>query len=124
MKWLSVSPLLMLLAAAPAYGQWEPPNEVLQIRVSAKGDWAVRCEWQDAKGKTVTSEARKGDRDRLHLSEPRAGICTYRSAPDKPITILLKSPLYRCTLPAREKKMCRQTFAAGSSGQFEIRKRD
>lgn len=123
MKRLSISPLLLLLAAAPMHGQWEPPNEVLQVRISGKGDWVVRCDWKNAKGKSVTSEARRGERDRLHLIEPENGTCNYQAGADKPITIWLKSPNYRCTLPAREKRDCRQTFSAGSTGQFEIRKR-
>ncbi|MFA6113338.1 MAG: hypothetical protein WC729_05085 [Sphingomonas sp.] len=122
MKWLNVSPLLIMLAAVPAHGQWEPPNEVLQVRISGKGDWVVRCEYQDKKGQTVSREAR-GKTDRLHLGEPISGSCTYQAATDRPLTIWLKSPHYSCTLPTPQPKICRQVFTAGSSGRIEIRKR-
>lgn len=122
MNRLSMSPLLLLFAAVPAHGQWEPPNEVLQVRIDGKGGWVVRCEYQDKKGKTVTQEAR-GKPDRLHLSEPASGTCTYQAAADKPLTIWLKSPNYACTLPSPQRKMCRQTFAPGSSGRIDVRKR-
>lgn len=49
---LIASTALMLLAAAPAHAQWEPPDEVLQVCVDAEGDWNVRCEYQDRRGKT------------------------------------------------------------------------
>lgn len=117
-----VSSALMLFVAAPAPGQWEPPDEVLQVRISGKGDWNVRCEYQDKNGKTVTREARKNS-DRLHLTGVISGTCSYQAASDQPLTIWLKSPLYSCTLPASEQKACRQTFAAGTSGRIDIRKR-
>lgn len=123
MRPLIALPALILLAAAPANGQWEPPDEVLQVRISGKGAWVVRCEFVDRKGKTQTKEAR-GRGDHLYLLEPVSGTCTYQAAPDQPLALRFKSPLYRCTLPAPEQKMCRQTFVAGSSGQIVIKKRD
>ncbi len=108
---------------APAYGQWEPPEEVLQVRISGKGAWSVRCEYQDQNGKTVVREA-NGRPDRLHLNRAAGGSCTYRAAPDQALTIRLKSPLYRCSLPAPQAGTCQQAFAAGASGQFDIRPRD
>lgn len=122
MKGLIVSTTFLLLAAAPSHAQWEPPEEVLQVRMSGKGEWSVVCEYQDRDGKTVIREARRRT-DKLHLNQPMTGSCTYRAAADQPLTIWLKSSLYRCTLPAPEKKQCRQTFAAGSSGRIDIRKR-
>jgi len=121
MHWLKLLPFL-LLAAVPAHGQWEPPNEVLQVRINGEGGWVVRCDYQDRKGKAVTKEAR-GKPDRLHLIEPQSGSCTYQAAADRPLTIWMKSPNYRCTLPSPQPKLCRQTFAAGTSGQIEVRKR-
>ena len=125
MRALIVSTALALLAALPAHAQWEPVDEVLQVRIQGKGAWSVRCEYQDRRGKTVVREA-NGRGDRLYLSayEGSGGSCTYRAAADQPLTIRLKSPLYRCTLPAREKDLCQQTFAAGASGQFQVVKRD
>lgn len=123
MKSLFASPALLLFAAAPAHAQWEPPDEVLQVRISGKGAWSVRCAFQNTKGKTTVREA-KGRSEQLHLIKAVSGVCTYEAAPDKPLTIWLKSPLYQCTLPAREPKLCRQTFAAGTSGQIDIRRRD
>jgi hypothetical protein len=120
---LTATIALLLLAAAPAHAQWEPPDEVLQVRIKAEGDWSVRCEWQDRKGKTLSREA-SGEAEKLHLNRPQSGTCTYRADPGKPLTIRLKSSLYRCTLPATEPKTCQQTFAPGASGQIEIRKRD
>ncbi|MBX3565862.1 MAG: hypothetical protein KF730_14935 [Sphingomonas sp.] len=65
---------------------------------------------------------------RLPLTVCRGGgeqyQCRYQAAPDQPLALRFKSPLYRCTLPAPEQKMCRQTFVAGSSGQIVIKKRD
>lgn len=123
MKWLTASPLLLLLAAAPAHAQWEPPNEVLQVLIAGQGDWSVRCEYQDPRDRTMVREA-KGRGERLHLSRPRSGACAFQAAPDQPLTIRLKSPLYRCTLPAPTPNACEQTFAAGASGRFEILARD
>lgn len=119
---IALSTALMLLAA-PAYAQWEPVDEVLQVRIQGKGAWVVRCEYLDGRGRTVVREA-NGRGDRLHLSALAGGSCTYQAAPERPLTIRLKSPMYRCTLPSREKDMCQTTFAAGASGRFEIRKRD
>lgn len=120
---LIASTAFMLLVAAPAHAQWEPPDEVLQVRISGKGAWMVRCEYQDRKGKTAIKEAH-GRGDKLHLVEPASGACTYQAAPDKPLTLRFKSSLYRCMLPAPEKGTCQQTFAAGATGQVQIRKRD
>lgn len=119
---IALSPALLLLAA-PAHAQWEPVDEVLQVRIQGKGAWSVRCEYLDSRGRTMVREA-NGRGDRLHLSALAGGSCTYQAAPDRPLTIRLKSPLYRCTLPSRENKMCQTTFPAGASGRFEIRKRD
>lgn len=120
---MSPAPALLLLTAVPASGQWEPPDDVLQIRVDGDGAWSVRCDYQDRKGKAVTREAH-GPRDgRLHLLEPSGGACSYQAASDKPLTIRLKSPLYACTLPAPDQGACQQTFAAGASGEIEVRKR-
>jgi hypothetical protein len=120
---MSLLSVLSLLVIAPAYGQWEPPEEVLQVRISGKGAWSVRCEYQDRNGKTVVREANSRP-DRLHLSKPTTGSCTYKAASDQPLTIRLKSPLYRCSLPTPQAGICQQVFAAGASGQFDIRARD
>lgn len=122
MKRLIVATASMLLSMAPAHAQWEPPEEVLQVRINGQGAWTVRCEYQDRKGKTVVREA-LGRGDRLHLIQPSSGSCTYQAAPDRPLTIRLKSPLYACTLPAPDRGTCQQTFAAGASGRIEVRKR-
>lgn len=115
-----------LLIAAPVQAQgWEPPNEVLQILAKGGGAWVVSCQWQDQKGKTVSREARGTDEgrwERIHVNRPASGTCSYKAAAGKPITILMKSPLYRCTLPTPGEG-CEQTFSAGSAGQIEIRKR-
>lgn len=119
---IALSPAILLFAAAPASGQWEPPDEALQVRISGEGAWVVRCNYQDRKGKAATREAR-GPRDqRLHLIEPSSGSCAYQAA-DKLLTIRFKSPLYTCTLLAPEKGMCQQSFAVGASGEIEVRKR-
>lgn len=51
MKRLIASTAFMLLSAVPAHAQWEPPAEVLQVRISGQGAWTVRCEYQDRKGR-------------------------------------------------------------------------
>lgn len=114
---------VIMVAIAPAYAQWEPPEEVLQVRISGKGAWWVRCEYQDQEGKTVVREA-NGRPDRLHLNKAASGSCAYRAAPEQALTIRLKSPLYRCSLSAPQAGTCRQMFAAGTSGQFDIRPRE
>lgn len=115
----------LVFLAAPALAQWEPPDEVLQVRVKGDGPWTMSCQWQSRKGKPMTREVRgrNDDWERLHLNEAYGGTCSYRAAPDKPLTVRLKSPLYRCTLPAPGKEACEQTFPAGASGQFDIQKR-
>lgn len=113
----------LLLGSAPAHAQWEPVDEVLQVRIAGKGAWVVRCDWVDRKGKPQLRELR-GRGDRLYINDAASGSCTYQAAPDQPLTLRLKSPLYRCTLPARETEMCRQTFAAGAAGSFQVVRRD
>jgi len=113
----------LLISAEPALAQWEPPDEVLQVRVKGDGAWTVRCDYQDRRGTSENREA-KGPKDgRLHLNRATGGTCTYRAAPDEPLTIRLKSALYQCTLP-QPGEGCAQTFPAGASGQFEVRGRD
>lgn len=105
----------LVLAAAPALAQWAPPDEVLRVRVKGEGAWTVSCQWQSRSGR---------DRwERLHLLESYGGTCSYQAAPDQPLTIQLRSPLYRCTLPQRAGRECEQTFPAGASGRFEIQAR-
>lgn len=116
----------LLLLASPALAQWEPVDEVLQVLVRGEGTWTVRCQWQNRRGEPMSREARGRGSDRLerlHMLESFGGTCTYQAAPDRPLTIQLRSPLYRCTLPARIAQRCEQTFPAGASGQFEIRRR-
>ncbi|MCP1469650.1 hypothetical protein J3E64_001332 [Sphingobium sp. OAS761] len=110
------------LISAPAVAQWEPPDEVLQVRIKGDGDWFVRCQYKNRKGEDVTDEARGPRDERLHIRTSQ-GSCTYQSAASETLTIRLKSPLYRCTLP-EPGEGCEQTFPAGISGQFEIRRRN
>ena len=62
--------LVLLVLAQPALAQWEPPHEVLQVRVKGEGDWQVTCQWQDRRGKTRSGEIRGRNRDweRLHVN--------------------------------------------------------
>lgn len=116
----------LLLLAAPVQAQWAPVDEVLQVRVRGQGVWVVSCQWQTPRGEPRSREVRGSGRDRwerLHALESFGGTCSYQAAPSHPLTIQLRSPLYRCTLPAREPEACQQTFPAGASGQFEIRQR-
>jgi hypothetical protein len=117
---------MLMLPAAPALAQWAPPDEVLQIRAKGAGAWTVRCQWPGRGGQPMTREVRGSGRDRwerLHLLDSYGGTCTYQAAPGQPLTIQLKSPLYRCTLPQRAGRECEQTFPAGASGRFEIEAR-
>lgn len=116
----------LMLAAAPALAQWAPPDEVLQVRVRGEGAWTVSCQWQSRSGQPMAREVRGSGRDRwerLHLLESYGGTCSYQAAPDQPLTIQLRSRLYRCTLPQRAGRECEQTFPAGASGRFEIQAR-
>jgi hypothetical protein len=49
---------------------------------------------------------------------------SIKAAPGKPLTILLKSPLYMCTLPKPGNGGCEQTFSEGATGRFTIEKRE
>ncbi len=118
----SIASIAFLIFATPALAQWEPPDEVLQVRMKGDGAWTVRCDYQDRRGKNAVREANGPKDGRLHLNRATGGTCTYRAAPDKPLTIRLKSPLYHCTLP-QPAEGCEQSFPAGSSGQFEVRGR-
>lgn len=121
-----IAPCALLLFASPAPAQWEPVDEVLQVLVSGEGAWVVRCQWRTRGGQPMARDARgRGSNrvERIHMLESFGGTCTYQAAPDHPLTIRLKSPLYRCTLPARIEQRCEQTFPAGASGQFEIQAR-
>lgn len=76
MKSLILIPALLLVTAPPASAQWEPADEVLQVRIKGDGAWQVRCAFQNRKGKAATREA-NGPRDkRLYLVEPSSGSCT------------------------------------------------
>lgn len=111
---------------ARALAQWTPPDEVLQVHARGEGGWAVNCQWQDRRGKPVTREMQgkgRGRWERLHAIEPSGGSCTYRAASDQSLTIRLRSPLYRCTLPSPGAEGCEQTFPAGTSGEFAIETR-
>jgi len=117
---------MLMLAAAPALAQWAPPDEVLQVRVKGEGAWTVSCQWQGGNGEPRSRAAQSSGRnrwERLHLLRSYGGTCTYQAAPDQPLTIQLRSPLYRCTLPQRAGRECEQTFPAGASGRFEIQAR-
>ncbi|MBU7588471.1 MAG: hypothetical protein KAF42_04570 [Sphingopyxis terrae] len=117
---------LVMMTAAPALAQWAPPPEVLQVRVKGEGAWTVSCQWQSRSGEPMTREVRGSGRnrwERLHLLESDGGKCSYQAAPDQPLTIQLRSPLYRCTLPQRTGRECEQTFPAGASGRFDIQER-
>jgi hypothetical protein len=111
--------LLALPAAADA--QWKPYPQVLQLEVKGDGAWAVSCQLQDRGGNPVTRELSENGRDRFNLTV-RGGQCTYKAAPDEPLRISIAGD-YVCTLPSPEEGRCRQTFPAGASGQFEIRRR-
>lgn len=126
MKRLIAAPALLLLAS-PALAQWEPPDEVLQVHARGEGAWVLRCQWQNRRGEPMTREVRGSGRNRsehLYALESFGGTCSYQAAPDRPLTIRLRSPRYRCTLPARAPRLCEQTFPAGASGQFEVRARE
>lgn len=112
----------LLIFAEPALAQWEPPDEVLQVRVKGDGAWTARCDYQDRRGRSAVREAGGSKNGQLHLNRATGGTCTYRAAPGEPLTIWLKSPLYQCTLP-EPSEGCEQTFPAGASGQFEVRPR-
>lgn len=116
-----------LLLAAPAQAQWAPPDEVLQVRARGEGAWVVSCRWQNSRGEPISREIRGSGRDRwerLHALESFGGTCSYQAAAGQPLTILLRSRLYRCTLPAPGGRECQQTFPAGASDQFEIQSRN
>ncbi|MGK6319011.1 hypothetical protein [Sphingomonas sp. DT-204] len=117
---------MLMLSTAPASAQWAPPPEVLQVRVRGEGAWTVSCQWQSRSGQPMSREVRGSGRDRwerLHLLESFSGACTFQAAPGQPLTIQLRSPLYRCTLPQPDGRECEQTFPAGTSGRFEIQER-
>lgn len=121
-----IATLAVLFITTPTLAQWTPPDEVLQVHARGEGAWTLSCQWPDRRGKPVTREVQGKGRDRwgrLHVVEPSGGSCTYRAAPDQPLTIRLRSPLYRCTLPSPGAEGCEQTFPAGASGRFTIQAR-
>ena len=122
----SATILALLFLAEPALAQWEPPDDVLQVRVKGDGDWHLTCKWQDSKGRSQTKElaGRNGDWERLHIRRPVSGTCSYQAAAGHTLTVRLKSPLFQCTLPQPGGDGCEQTFLAGGAGQFAIAARD
>lgn len=115
----------LLFFAVPAQAQWAPPDEVLQVHAKGEGAWVVNCQWQSRRGQPMTREIRGSGRDRwerMNVLEP-GGTCYYQAAPDRPLTIRMRSPLYRCALPAPVSGACEQTFPAGASGQLDVRPR-
>lgn len=122
--------MIMAVAMLPvaAHAQWEPTAEVLRVEAQGEGSWTIACQLLDRKGQPVTREIRgRGKRaERLTLLEATGGQCSYQTASDKPLTVSVKGGLYACTLPSptdMKRRGCEQTMPAGSTGQFEIRRR-
>lgn len=114
-----MSGLLALPAAVDA--QWKPYPQVLQLEAKGDGDWLVSCQLLDREGDPVTRELSERGNDELSMTAT-GGQCTYKSAPGDPLRITIGGD-YVCSLPAPEDGKCRQTFPAGASGKFEVRRR-
>lgn len=116
-------PLLMIATASVA--QWEPLPEILRIEGKGEGAWTLKCQMQPKKGDPVTREFVGRGKKPLGFSmdEPKGGSCSYAAAPDKPLTILVRSPWYVCPLTAAPGQPCQQTFPAGATGTFEVKKK-
>lgn len=116
-------PLLMI--AAPGAAQWQSLPEIVLIEGKGEGAWTLRCQMQPKKGAPVTREFLGRGKKALGFSmdEPNGGSCTYAAAPDKPLTISLRSPWYVCPLTSAADQPCQQTFPAGASGAFDVKKK-
>ncbi|WP_291055490.1 hypothetical protein [Hyphomonas sp.] len=116
-------PLLMIATASAA--QWEPYPEMLRIEGKGEGAWNLKCQMQTKKGDPVAREFTGRGKKALgfSLDEPIGGSCAYVAAPDKPLTISLRSPMYVCPLASAVDKPCQQTFPAGATGTFDVKKK-
>lgn len=119
--------LLLATMATPGAAQWEPTPDVLRVEGQGEGTWLITCQLQDRKGQPVTKEieGRNKRREKLSLVNATGGKCSYQTAADKPLVIAIKGGLYACTLPApanMKRRGCEQEMAAGTSGQFDIRR--
>jgi hypothetical protein len=120
MKALLALPLVLAVPVS-AQAQWKPYPRVLQFRADGDGAWTVSCQLLDKNGKPVAFELDDRGKDRFNR-EVTGGQCSYRAAPDETLRIIIAGD-YACPLPAPEEDSCAQTFAAGSTGQLEIRRR-
>lgn len=116
---LTLSVLVALPSAAMA--QWVPHPQVLQLKAEGDGAWSISCQLQDKTGKPLSPRLSDGGTTRFN-KEVMGGQCAYKAAPDKPLKITIGGD-YVCPLPSPEKRICAQTFPAGSSGELEIRRR-
>lgn len=116
-------PMLMIATASTA--QWEPLPEILRIEGRGEGAWKLTCQMQPKKGGPVTREFVGRGKKALGfaMDEPKGGSCTYAAAPDRPLTISLRSPWYVCPLTSPVGQPCQQTFPAGATGSFEVSKK-
>lgn len=116
----------LALASAPAAAQWEPYPEVLQVDGAGEGAWLISCRLLDRKSSPVTRELKGRGKRKEHLGilDVQGGQCSYQAAPDKPLLIAVNGGVYRCPLPSPIEGKCEQTFPAGATGQFNIRRRD
>ncbi len=116
----------LALAATPATAQWVAYPEVLQVDGEGEGAWLISCQLLDKKDRPVTRELKGRGKRKGHFGifDVRGGQCSYQAAPDKPLLIAVNGGLYRCPLPSPVEGKCEQTFPAGATGQFDIRRRD
>lgn len=116
-------PLIMIATASAA--QWEPLPEMVRIEGKGEGAWTLRCQMQTKKGAPVTREFVGRGKKALGFSidEPSGGSCTYATAPDQALTVSLRSPWYICPFSPTDSKVCQQTFPAGATGTFDVKKK-
>lgn len=97
-----------------------PTAAPMKMTISGEGNWTVRCTFEVGNGIIDSEDFRGGKAGSTVFSRSNLdhGTCDYRTAPGKPLTVLVEG--WPCPLNASDVTKCEQAFAMGSAGSFRF----